>query len=169
MKDLQIIQKLLNIIYMIPGQRVMPDRDLADLYGVETKVLNQAVTRNIERFPDDFMFRLSKQEVDDLRSQFVTANELNISSKSRSEPRVFTEQGIVMLSGVLNSKRAIQINIMRTFVKIREMISEYADVIERLDHHEVQIKKLFDVVSQLIEDTSPAVGMTNKIGFKLPN
>ena len=120
MNDIVQIQ---NLIYMIRGQKVMLDSDLAMLYEVETKVLNQAVKRNIERFPEDFMFQLTEQEWEDfkVRSQFVTSPK---GGGRQYLPYVFTEQGVSMLSSVLKSKRAIQINvqIMRTFVKMRECL-----------------------------------------------
>ena len=111
-----------NLIYEIRGQKVMLDRDLAELYGVELKAMNQAVKRNIERFPYDFMFQLAQEELDILRSQIVTAN---ISTKIRFLPYVFTEQGIAMLSSVLSSPRAIEVNIsiMRAFVKMRHFVT----------------------------------------------
>ena len=119
MKELQAIQ---NKIYEIRGQRVMLDRDLAELYGVETKALKQAVKRNIGRFPSDFMFELNKEEFEVLRSQIVTSKG---RGGTRYMPFVFTEQGVAMLSSVLNSETAIQVNIsiIRAFVAVRQMIS----------------------------------------------
>jgi len=112
-----------NKIYTIRGQRVIIDRDLAEIYGVETRVLNQAVKRNIERFPEDFMFQLTDVEFHDWKSQIVISNALTMSL--RKKPFVFTELGVAMLSSVLNSKTAIQINmsIMRAFVVIRQAIT----------------------------------------------
>lgn len=110
-----------KLIYVIRGQKVMLDSDLAELYGVETKVLNQAVKRNISRFPEDFMFECNSRGLDDLRSQFVTSNATNTWKYKRwTSPLVFTEVGIAMLSTVLKSERAIQVNIsiMRTFIKL---------------------------------------------------
>jgi hypothetical protein len=111
MKELKILpdEAIINKIYIIREKKVMIDRDLADLYGVETKVLNQAVKRNLKRFPDDFMFQLTDEEFRILRSQIVTSS----WGGSRFRPMVFTEQGVAMLSSVLNSERAIQINIQR--------------------------------------------------------
>ena len=120
-------------ILVIRGQHVMIDRDLAELYGVETKVLNQAVKRNIERFPEDFCFQLNKAEFEIWRSQFVTSN----SDKKglRRPPYVFTEQGVAMLSSVLRSKNAVEINIriMRVFVALRRFLKTNAQVFQRLD------------------------------------
>jgi hypothetical protein len=114
------LTKIQNMIYEIRHQKVMLDSDLAALYEVEAKVLNQSVKRNLERFPSDFMFQLTNEEWNSLRSQFVTSN-TNRGGR-RYAPYVFTEQGVSMLSSVINSKRAIEVNIsiMRTFVKIRQ-------------------------------------------------
>ena len=119
MPDIIPIEKIVNKIYIFRGVKVMLDRDLAELYGVETKVLNQAVKRNIERFPLDFMFQLDKEEFQNWRSQFVTSNSDKMGL--RYAPFVFTEQGVAMLSSVLNSDTAIQANIqiMRTFSIVR--------------------------------------------------
>ena len=163
-----------NLIYVIRGQRVMLDSDLARLYEVETKVLNQAVKRNIERFPDDFMFQLTKDEYEFLKSQIVTSK---IKTETRGGrqyfPYVFTEQGVSMLSSVLKSKQAIQINvqIMRTFVKMREWAIENKEIAQRLtelEHYFIQhckdnqsdIKELREAMDLLIDRTRPA-----KIGF----
>ncbi|PHO13167.1 DNA-binding protein [Malaciobacter marinus] len=115
-----------NKIYEIRGLKVMLDSDLASLYEVETKVLNQAVKRNIDRFPHDFMFQLTKEELEVLRSQFVTTK----FSKTRAMPYAFTEQGVYMLATVLKSKVAteVTINIMRTFTKLREFALTYKDI-----------------------------------------
>lgn len=119
---------VMNQIYYIRDQKVMLDRDLAELYGVETKVLNQAVRRNIDRFPEDFMFELSLKEYESLRSQFVTLKTRGAHSKYL--PHVFTEQGVAMLSSVLNSKLAIQVNIqiIRVFTKLRQALADNTDL-----------------------------------------
>jgi ORF6N domain. len=118
------------MIYEIRGQKVMLDRDLADLYGVELKVMNQAVKRNIGRFPSDFMFQLTDDEWKNLRSQFVTFNK----DTRKYKPYAFTEQGVSMLSSVINSERAIEvnINIMRTFVQLRHYVLAKSDTNEQI-------------------------------------
>lgn len=141
----------------------MIDRDLAELYKVKTGVLNQAVKRNIERFPDDFMFSLTREEIMNL-SQIVT------SSKIKHAPRVyaFTEQGVAMLSSVLRSKRAISVNIqiMRTFVKIRLLLSSHTDLLRKIENMEKkydnQFKAVFSVIRQLIKEPEEK---QKKIGF----
>jgi len=166
-----------NRIFLIRGQKVMIDHDLAKLYGVPTKVLNQAVRRNIRRFPDDFMFQLTPEETLALRSHFVTSNlksQFVTSSWGgvRKLPNVFTEHGILMLSSVLNSDRAVQVNIriMRIFVKIREMLSAHKDLAHKLDQleqkvngHDVDIRQIFDAIRQLME---PPKEKRRKIGFE---
>ncbi|MHC4211830.1 MAG: ORF6N domain-containing protein [Planctomycetota bacterium] len=119
-KSIVPVERIRNCIYLIRKQKVLLDSDLAELYGVESKVLNQAVSRNKDRFPDDFMFQLSIEEFDNLRSQNVTSS----WGGRRYRPYAFTEQGVAMLSSVLRSKRAVEVNIaiMRTFVKLREII-----------------------------------------------
>ena len=135
---------LLSKIYWIRNQKVMLDKDLAALYGVKTKVLNQAVKRHTERFPQDFMFRLSTQEYADLRSQFVTLNLRGTHSKYL--PYVFTEQGIAMLSSVINSTEAIQVNIriMRIFTKIKQVLTDYSEL--KIEIHELQ-----QIVQKILE------------------
>ncbi|MBK7122294.1 MAG: ORF6N domain-containing protein [Chitinophagaceae bacterium] len=121
-------------IYMVSGQKVMLDRDLAALYGVETKVLKQAVRRNAHRFPDDFMFEMSKREFEDWRSQFVTSNNSSMMGL-RYAPFCFTEQGVTMLSCILNSTSAIAINIqiIRIFTRLREMVTAHKDILLKLE------------------------------------
>ncbi len=144
-KEVAVADELvMNQIYVIRGHKVMLDRDLAALYGVETKVLKQAVRRNSIRFPDDFMFELTKVEFQSLRSQFVTSNEGR--GGARYVPMVFTEQGVAMLSGVLNSDRAIMVNIqiMRVFTRIRQMLTDNTEL--RLEIAE--IKNAVDKISK---------------------
>src|SRR5579875_1408688 len=119
-------------ILLIRGQKVMLDANLAELYGVTTKRLNEQVRRNIDRFPDDFMLKLTREEVEALRSQFATSSSWG---GRRYNPLAFTEQGVAMLSGVLRSQRAVQVNIaiMRAFVKLREMLASHRDLARRLD------------------------------------
>lgn len=161
-------------IYLIRGVKVMLDNDLARLYGVTTKVFNQAVKRNTDRFPTDFMFQISKLETDQLnRSQIVTG-----SQKHRNpdyKPYVFTEQGVAMLSSVLRSKRAIQINIMimRAFVRLRELISSHVELARKIEDlerkygkHDREILAIFEALKKLLE---PPVSKTKKepIGFRV--
>lgn len=143
--EIELIQ---SKIYEIRGQKVMLDRDLAELYGVETRVLNQAVKRNMERFPDDFMFQLTAIEWENLKSQFVTSS----WGGSRKIPSAFTEQGLAMLSGVINSKIAIQvnINIMRVFVAVRQFIAN--PPIDRVGHIEKQIEELKVYMEEVFAD-----------------
>tara|TARA_R110002072_G_scaffold277589_1_gene439319 strand:+ start:5836 stop:6414 length:579 start_codon:yes stop_codon:yes gene_type:complete len=145
-----------NKIYLIRNQKVMIDKDLAELYQVETKQLKRQVRRNIERFPEDFMFELTKQEFDNLRSQFGTSN----WGGNRYAPLVFTEQGVAMLSSVLNSPTAIKVNIqiIRVFTKIREMLTdnlsvklEIEEIKKKLSNHSKNIELVFNYLDELIE------------------
>ena len=131
---------IINKIYLIHGQKVMLDRDLAELYGVETKVLNQAVKRNSERFPEDFMFRLTSEEWVSLRSQFVTL-ENGRGKYPKYLPMAFTEQGVSMLSSVLNTSIAIQMNIhiIRVLTKMRELVLTHKDILLKLDKLEKDV------------------------------
>ncbi|MBF0478413.1 MAG: ORF6N domain-containing protein [Candidatus Omnitrophica bacterium] len=139
--DVEVIE---TMIYILRGQKVMLDSDLAMLYGVETKVLIQSVKRNIDRFPEDFMFLLTEKEFKILRSQFVTSS----WGGRRNLPVVFTEQGVAMLSSILNSKRAIHVNIsiMRTFTKIRQMMSTHKELRQKIEELEKKYDKQFHVV-----------------------
>ncbi|MCX5687791.1 MAG: ORF6N domain-containing protein [Candidatus Omnitrophica bacterium] len=156
-------------IFMIRGHKVMLDRDLAKLYGVETKVLIQAVKRNIERFPEDFMFQLTEDEFNNLRSQFVTSS----WGGTRYLPYVFTEQGVAMLSSVLNSAIAIQVNItiMRAFVKLRQILSinkelahKLAELERKTEKHNVEIQAIFEAIRKLMAPVP--VKPKPQIGFK---
>ncbi len=141
-------------IYIIRRQKVMLDSDLAELYGVETRALNQAVTRNIDRFPEDFMFPLTREEAANLKSQFVTSSSGH--GGRRKVPRAFTEQGVAMLSSVLRSKRAIQANIaiMRTFVTLRQMLATNKDLARKLNDleqkYDKQFRNVFAAIRQLM-------------------
>ena len=155
-------------IYLIKGQRVMLDKDLAELYEVSTKRLNEQVRRNISRFPADFMFQLTKDESSSLRSQFVT---LKRGGHRKYLPYVFTEQGVAMLSSVINSERAIQVNIaiMRAFVKLRQILStnkELAGKLKELEHkvekHDTEIHAIFEAIRQLM---APPDKPKRRIGF----
>lgn len=154
-------------ILVLRGQKVMLDFDLAALYGVEVKALNQAVKRNPERFPEDFMFQLSTDEVAFLRSQIVTSKRVGRGGR-RSAPYAFTEQGVAMLSSVLRSPRAVQVNveIMRAFVRLRRLLRENADLARRLDtlekKYDSQFKIVFDAIRSLME---PPEKTTRRIGF----
>ena len=140
-------------IFLIRGKKVILDKDIAELYDVETKILNQAVKRNIERFPEDFMFQLTKEELNNLRSQIVTSR----WGGDRYLPYAFTEQGVAMLSGILNSPLAITINIqiMRTFIKFREMAITYKDLSQKIEDmerkYDHQFKIVFDTLRGLLE------------------
>ena len=160
-----------NKIYLIRNQKVMLDRDLADLYQVETKQLKRQVRRNIDRFPEDFMFEISKQENESLRSQFGT---LKRGEHSKYVPMVFTEQGIAMLSSVLNSDRAIAVNIkiIRIFIKIREVLTdnlslklEIEDIKKKLNNHDKNIELVFSYLDGLVEKKESGKER-NKIGYK---
>ena len=150
-------------IYILRDKKVMLDRDLAELYGVPTKVLNQAVKRNPDRFPEDFMFILTKQEAENWKSQFVTSN-LKLKMGLRKRPSAFTEQGIAMLSSVLNSQRAIHANIqiIRTFTKIKEMLAGNEMLRQRIEElerkfekHDKQFKLVFDAIREILETPKP--------------
>lgn len=141
--ELQLIQ---NKIYEIRGQKVMLDRDLAEMYGVETRVLNQAVKRNIERFPEDFMFQLTENEFQNLISQFVTSSWGGI----RKLPNVFTVQGVAMLSSVLRSETAIQVNIaiVRAFVAIRQSLS--IKPAYKISEYKTELDKLKEYIEEIL-------------------
>ena len=164
------VQLIERRIYLIRGQKVMLDFDLAELYGVPTKQLNQQVSRNRKRFPEDFMFPLTKEESESLRSQIVTSNVGR--GGRRYLPRAFTEQGVAMLSTVLNSEQAIEVNIaiMRAFVRLRQMLEtneelnrKFAAVIRKLSTHDKYFRVVFDELKKLTEEP-PSSG--RQIGFK---
>ena len=152
-------------IYFIRGKRVMLDMDLAELYEVKTKVLNQAVKRNLKRFPEDFMFQLTKEEKEEVVTDCDHLSKLRFSPVL---PYVFTEQGISMLSSILNSERAIMVNIqiMRTFTKLREMIESHKDLKRKIENMEKkydgQFQIVFEAIKRLIE---PELKPKRKIGF----
>jgi len=162
------VEHIESAIVLIRGQKVILDRDLAILYGVETKVLKQAVRRNAKRFPDDFMFLLDNKEVICLRSQIVTSNEQKRGG-DRTLPMAFTEQGVAMLSGLLNSDRAVEVNIaiMRAFVKLRMMLVSHEALARKLAEMEAtydkQFKVVFDVLKQLM--APPPAPPKKQIGF----
>src|SRR5438132_9406726 len=153
-KEVIPIQQIAQSIYLIRGQRVMLSQDLAILYGVAVKVLNQAVKRNAVRFPTDFVFQLQPEELANLKSQFVTSS---WGGLRRARPYAFTEQGVAMLSSVLKSKRAVQVNIaiMRAFVRLRELIAGHQDLARKLaeleKRYDAQFKVVFDAIRNLMK------------------
>jgi len=162
-----------DTILLIRGQRIILDHDLARLYGVATKVLNQAVKRNLDRFPEDFMFQLTKAETEEWetlkrsRSQIVTLNKIR-GTNIKYQPYAFTEHGILMLSSVLKSQRAVQVNIqiMRTFVRLRQMLASNETLIERLDELEANYDAKFKIVFRAIRQLmNPQVVKRKPIGF----
>lgn len=173
---MNIIQSIQNRIYETRGERVMLDFDLADLYEVPTKVLNQSVKRNSKRFPKDFMFRLTPNEWQDMRSQFVTT-----SQKKRNTnvtPYAFTQQGVAMLSGILHSEKAITMNIaiMRTFVEIRRILiqendwrTQLKEIKEKLGEHDAQLNQIYDAMENLLDEKAAERKWEKRgrIGFKL--
>jgi len=159
-----------NKIFLLRGQKVMFDKDLAALYGVETKALNQAVKRNIDRFPEDFMFLLTPQEVTILKSQFVTSS----WGGARKLPFAFTEQGVAMLSGILNSDRAITVNIqiMRIFTNMRKLLMDNTElrlaieeIKKKTDNNTKNIELVFQYLDELIEKKEKPK-TTKRIGYK---
>jgi hypothetical protein len=158
-------ERIETAILLLRGQKVMLDRDLAQLYGVETRVLNQAVGRNVERFPEDFMFALTREEIMRI-SQAVTSSEIKYSKRVRA----FTEQGVAMLSSVLRSKRAVQVNIeiMRAFVRLRQMLSAHKDLGRKLaaleKKYDDQFKIVFEAIAELM---TPPEKPPRRIGFQV--
>lgn len=172
-KELQVLvaeQKILNRIYVIRGEKVMLDRDLAEMYGVETKRLNEQVKRNIKRFPRDFMFAVNQKEFENLKSQNATSS----WGGARKLPNAFTEQGVAMLSSILNSDTAIEVNIriIRVFTRLREYALTHKDILMQLAKLEKEVKgnsqdieNIFAVLKELIEKNAKPTPR-NKIGFK---
>lgn len=160
-------------IMLIRGQKVLLDSDLARFYAVPTKVLNQSVRRNADRFPEDFMFQLTPQEAADLRSQSVTATKGGPGGR-RTRPLAFTEQGVAMLSGVLRSPRAISVNIaiMRAFVHVRQLTAQHADLRHKIDELEIrydqQFAYVFQALRSLLEPAEEAQPARTPIGFRPP-
>jgi len=185
---MQIIQSIQNRIYEIRGERVMLDKDLADLYETETKRLKEAVNRNIKRFPSDFMFQLTKEEFEGLRFQIETSKSGDslrtqiATSKGRGGarylPYAFTEQGVAMLSGILNSDKAINMNIaiMRAFVAVRKVLLKQSDlkeqlkeIRERLGEHDAQLNQIYDAMENLLDEKAAQRKWNERerIGFKI--
>jgi hypothetical protein len=190
-KEIIPLERVAQSIYLLRGQKVMLDVDLAVLYGVATKVLNQAVKRNRERFPPDFTFQLNGKETANLRSRFVISslqpakNQGNLSNRSqfvtgsfkhretRSRPYAFTEQGVAMLSSVLNSERAVKVNIaiMRAFVNLRETLEtnrelarKFAELEKRVGKHDEKIDAILEAIRQLM---APPTKPRREIGFHI--
>ena len=164
----QVIDK----IFIIRGQKVMLDKDLAEMYGVEVKRLNEAVKRNLKRFPDDFMFQLSANDWQNLKSQFATSSWGGI----RKLPYAFTEQGVAMLSSVLKSETAIQVNIqiIRVFTKMKQMLLDNKELFIKIDKlekkmtaHDEDLKNIFIILKKLLQE--PNTVKRNPIGFPYPN
>jgi hypothetical protein len=190
MNEMRIIKSIQNRIYEIRGERVLLDFDLAALYEVPTKVLNQAVKRNIKRFPKDFMFRLTSDEWGEMWSQIVTTSEEQTSMRSqivtasqskrntKTTPYAFTEQGVAMLSGILNSDKAIAMNIaiMRAFVEIRRILIQETDlrkqlseIRERIGEHDTQLNAIYDAMENLLDEKAAQKKFEERkrIGFKI--
>ena len=186
---MEMIQSLQNRIYEIRGQRVILDKDIAQLYEIETRVLNQSVKRHIDRFPEDFMFQLNKQEFEsieiqnnvknvtsNLRSQIVTSSLIEWGG-SRYLPFAFTEQGVAMLSGIINSKTAIQMNIaiMRAFVELRRVLliktdfkHQLDEIKERLSGHDAQLTQIYEAIENILDENAAKNKWDNRtrIGFR---
>ena len=187
---MEIIQSLQNRIYEIRGQRVILDKDIAQLYEIETKVLNQSVKRHIERFPEDFMFQLTNDELEKIRIQVKDLYPGEISLRSqivtlktgRGEhakylPLAFTEQGVAMLSGIINSKKAINMNIdiMRAFVELRRVLliktdfkHQLDEIKERLGGHDAQLTQIYEAIENILDENAAKNKWENRtrIGFK---
>ena len=176
-KDIQRISEeaIINKIYVIRGRKVMIDRDLAQLYDVETRALNQTVKRNEKRFPNDFMFQMTREEMQDWISQIVISNRENMGL--RKPPLVFTEQGVAMLSSALNSDRAIQVNIqiIRVFTKMRELLATHKEILKKLEQLEKKdieqddkIMLIFEYLKQLEKTKQEELEYRNRqqIGYK---
>ncbi len=165
MPDLIPMERIESKILLIRGQKVMLDRDLAVLYGVETRRLGEQVKRNIERFPEDFMFQLNTQEISDLISQFATSKKGR--GGHRKAPYAFTEQGVAMLSCVLRSGRAVNVNIqiIRAFVRLRKILATHEEIRQKIEEHDNKISILFDTILQLMAPPPVPVPTKKKIGF----
>lgn len=165
---------IINKIYIIRGQKVMIDRDLAEMYGVETRVLNQAIKRNEKRFPADFMFQMTQAELQDWKSQNVISNKEKMGL--RKLPNVFTEQGVAMLSSVLNSETAIEVNIqiIRIFTRIRQMLTENTElrlevekIKKKLDNQDKNMEIVFQYLDELLEKKDEPEKPRKSIGYKI--
>ncbi len=167
-KSLIPIDRIEKSILLIRGHKVILDSDLAELYGVETKVFNQAVKRNISRFPEDFMFQMNKEELEIWRSQIVTSNPA-AKMGLRRRPYVFTEHGVAMLSSVLNSERAVQVNIqiMRAFIRMRQLLASQKGLMQKIlameKKYDENFQIVFRAIQQLMEEEEKP---KHQIGFK---
>lgn len=167
-------ETIINKIYLVRGHKVMLDRDLAEMYGVETRVLNQAIKRNEKRFPGDFMFQMTSEELSDWKSQNVISNKEKMGL--RKPPNVFTEQGVAMLSSVLNSETAIEVNIqiIRTFTRIRQMLSEHTElrlevekIKKKLDNQDKNMEVVFQYLDELLDKKDQPKPERKSIGYKI--
>jgi hypothetical protein len=165
------VEAIAHKIYLVRGQKIMLDSDLAKLYGVETKRLNEQVRRNKERFPDDFMFRLTNEEYENLKSQIATSNDEAPHGGRRTLPFVFTEHGAIMAATVLNSKQAVDVSILvvRAFVQMREMLAGHKQFAQRLEElekrltdHDENFQIVFEAIKQLLAEDEKS---KRKIGF----
>lgn len=165
---------IVDKIYIIRGQKIMLDRDLAEMYGVEVKRLNEAVKRNLSRFPEDFMFQLATNEWQNLRSQFATSKKGR--GGTRYAPFAFTELGVAMLSSILSSETAIQVNIqiIRVFTKMKQAILDNKEILSRIDKiekkltaHDTDLETVFKALKKLLQQPEPAT--RKSIGFPYPN
>ena len=157
-------ERIANKVMVIRGIKVMLDRDLSELYDVETKRLNEQVSRNRERFPDDFMFQLSVEEFDNLKSQIATSS----WGGRRKPPYAFTEQGVAMLSSVLKSKRAVQVNIqiVRTFTRLRQILAGNAELRNKIEEMDGDIRSIYKILGQLVAEDEKS---KRRIGFNIDN
>ncbi len=173
-KSVIITQKgVIDKIYLIRNKKVMIDRDLAEMYGIETRLLNQAVKRNEKRFPNDFMFQLTVQELEDWKSQSVISNREKMGL--RKLPNAFTEQGVAMLSSILNSEIAIEVNIqiIRIFTQIRERLTDHTElrleieyIRRKVDNHDKNIELVFKYLDELLEKKAEPAIPRKRIGYK---
>jgi hypothetical protein len=170
-------ENIISKIYFLRGQKVMLDKDLAEIYGIETKRMKEAVRRNAERFPPDFMFEITREEYSSLRTQFATLENTGQGKHSKYLPFAFTEQGVAMLSGIINSPKAIAMNIaiMRAFVQIRKVILENSKIAEqlnkletRLGEHDAQLNGIYEAIENLLDDKVDKQTATKRkrIGFR---
>ena len=157
------VEQIASRIYIIRGQKVMLDRELAELYGVPTGRLNEQVKRNINRFPKDFMFQLSKKEMENWKSQLAISNP-SLKMGLRKAPLAFTEPGVAMLSSVLHSERAVEVNIgiIRTFIRMREMLATNKDLARLVEKHDKEIAVLYDYLKKLLD---PPKSSNRRIGY----